>query len=107
MDRIWKLPKKSIAEQDFYQAATTVAAGYEGVELSSEREAKDCLSFFFTLPLAAGATIEVELSIYDLGGEGVVLSLEPDAAENNQYWDEASQLAEELADELQADSVVI
>jgi len=94
-----------MTEAEFCSAASAVASVYEGVELKTQREAEDCLSFFFTLPKEEGGSVEVELSIYDLGGGKIVLSLEPDAAENHHFWDEAAQLAEDLADELGGESV--
>jgi len=105
MDRIWKLPQKKIKEGLFRQAAAEVAQGYAGVTLENEREADDCLSFFFIVPPGEETghqSVTLELSIYDMGRDGIVLSLEPDAGENNRYWDEASQIAEDLADELGA-----
>jgi hypothetical protein len=110
MDRVWKLKAKHMAEKDFVSAATQVVAGYAGVKLNAEREAEDCLSFFFKLPKSEAKSadiVELELSIYDLGGGKLVLSQEPDACENNQYWDEISQLAEDLAEELGGEGVTL
>ena len=105
MDRVWRLAKRSISTGDCREAAERVASGYEGVSVEAEREAEDCLSLFFTLPLGEGLSAEIELSVYDLGGGQVVLSQEPDAGDNNLYWDEACQLAEDLSEELQAEPV--
>ena len=108
MDRVWKIALKRIDEAAISTAARDVIAAYQGVEMETEREADDCFSLFFTVPLSdddGGGRVELELSVYDLGGGGVVLSLEPDAAENNFYWDEASQLAEDLADSLEGHPV--
>ena len=110
MDRVWKLSSKQIAEKDFILAANGVVDGYDGVTLECVREAQDCLSFFFNVPLSGSEpvqTVELELSIYDLGSGQIVLSLEPDAAENNAYWDEASQLAEDLAEDLGGENVTL
>jgi len=107
MDRIWRLAQKSISNQACTSAAERVAAGYEGVLLEVDREADDCFSVFFKMPVKDGETAEVELSVYDLGGGQVVLSQEPDAGQNNLYWDEACQLAEDLAEELDGESVVL
>ncbi len=99
-----------MAEKDCVTAVNRVVAGYAGVKLVCEREAEDCLSFFFNLPISeeSGAkTVELELSIYDLGGGKIVLSQEPDAAENNHYWDEISQLAEDLVEELGGETVTL
>jgi hypothetical protein len=110
MDRVWKLSSKQIAEKDFILAAKGVVDGYDGVKLECVREAQDCLSFFFKVPLSDSEPVqivELELSIYDLGSGQIVLSLEPDAAENNHYWDEASQLAEDLAEDLGGENVTL
>ena len=109
MDRVWKLPQKRIAEEDCRRAASDIASGYQGIRLEVESEAPDCLSFFFTLPTSEEerpGSIAVEISIYDTGGT-VVLSLEPDAADNNAYWDQASQLAEDIADRLNGSDLVL
>jgi hypothetical protein len=110
MDRIWKLTLKHMAEKDCVTAVNQVVVGYAGVKVVCEREAEDCLSFFFDLPKSGepGAdTVGLELSIYDLGGGKIVLSQEPDAAENNLYWDEISQLAEDLVEELGGETVIL
>lgn len=105
MDRVWRLAKRSINNDDCREAAERVASGYEGVSVEAEREADDCLSLFFKLPVGEGIKAEIELSVYDLGGGQVVLSQEPDAGDNHLYWDEACQLAEDLSEELQAEPV--
>ena len=108
MDRVWKIAQKRMDETTISTAAQEVIAAYEGVKMETEREADDCFSLFFTVPLSdenGGGSVELELSVYDLGGGGIVLSLEPDAAQNNLYWDEASQLAEDLADSLEGHPV--
>ena len=108
MDRVWKIAQKRMDEAAISAACAEVIASYQGVGLETEREADDCFSLFFTLPLSpedGGGSVELELSVYDLGGGGIVLSLEPDAAQNNLYWDEASQLAEDLADSLEGHPV--
>lgn len=105
MDRVWQLAKRSINNGEFREAAERVAAGYEGVTVEADRESDDCFSLFFTLPVEDGVTAEIELSVYDLGSGQIVLSQEPDAGQNNLYWDEACQLAEDLSEELQAEAV--
>ena len=106
MDRVWRINKGQIDEKGARAAATAVAKSYEGVTVEFDREAGDCLSLFFKVP-SEGAEVELELSIYELGGEGAVLSLEPDAGENNLHWDEASQLAEDIAEELQGEPLYL
>ena len=50
---------------------------------------------------AAGGV--VELSLYDMDGDGVLLSLEADASDNGLLVDEADQIADELAEALRAE----
>lgn len=45
----------------------------------------------------------VELSLYDMDGDGVLLSLEADASDNGLLVDEADQIADDLADALRAE----
>lgn len=51
----------------------------------------------------AGGT--VELSLYDMDGDGVFLSLEADASDNGLLVDEADEIADLLADRLRAEPV--
>ena len=105
MDRVWRLAQKSLSESEGKRAAEEVASGYEGLSLEVEREAEDCLSFFFSLPVEGESNAEIELSIYDLGGGKIVLSQEPDAGDHQRYWEEACQLAEDMAEALSGESV--
>jgi hypothetical protein len=110
MDRVWKFPKNKLNEQLIRTAADDVAANYAGIVVDCQREAPDCMSLFFAVPTGAGSdksgeTVELEISIYDLGRDGVVISLEPDASDNSLNWDEASQLAEDLADNVHAEAI--
>ena len=62
------------------------------------------ITFFFSVPTQAEdgeETSEVEITIYNMGRDGLVLSLEADAADNNAVWEDACQLTEDLADALQ------
>ena len=101
MDLAWRLRAKRIDEQSFTASAQDIAASYEGVSMTAEREESDCLSFFFEVPTEDAGTLEVEISIYDLSKDGLVLSLEADAADNHDAWEDASQIAEDLADALE------
>jgi len=101
MDLAWRLRAKRIDEQKFTASAQDVASSYEGVNMKVEREDNDCLSFFFDVPTEGTAIMEVEVSIYDLSKDGLVLSLEADAADNHDAWEDASQIAEDLADALE------
>ena len=51
MDRIWRLAQKSISNQTCTTASERVAAGYEGVSLEVEREADDCFTVIFKMPV--------------------------------------------------------
>jgi hypothetical protein len=100
MDRTWRVPWKKLELQRFKEAATEVAAGYQGVTVKVEAEGDDCLTAFFSVPGEEGGT--VELSVYDLEGDGIVLSLELDASDNVEVGEDTHTLAEDLADELEA-----
>ena len=100
MDTTWKLSGKSLDETKLREAGTKIASEYEGVSVTIEREDKDFITLFFAVPWDAESDeghAEVEITVYDMGRDGLVLSLEADAADNNNAWDDASQLAEDLA----------
>lgn len=102
-DQTWRLRSKKISLAAMKEAAAGVAQNYEGVEVEVEAEADDCITFFFTAPTdeeEVYATLEV--SLYEMGDGTHILSLEGDASDNHGYWDDASQLAEDLAEALGA-----
>ena len=99
MDRTWTIAGKSLDTGRLREAAQALAARYEGVEVTVEREESDFVTCFFTVPSDDGPS-EIEISIYDMGKSGLVLSLEADAADNDAAWDDASQLAEDLSEAL-------
>jgi hypothetical protein len=103
MDRTWKIAGKKLEEPRIREAGAQVAQAYEGVSVEVEREDREFITLFFSVPVRAdGAdqTVEVELTVYDMGRDGLILSLEEDASDNNAAWEDASQLAEDLADGL-------
>jgi len=100
MDIAWRIHSKTIDEQKIGETARSISTAYEGVTVEVEREDKDCLTLFFQVPSDGVTTMEVEISIYDLSKDGLVLSLEADAADNHDAWEDASQIAEDLADAL-------
>jgi hypothetical protein len=101
-DRTWRLPKSRLKLETIKDAATKVAADYAGVTAEVEKDGEDILCLFIVPTPEGGEELEIELSVYDLGSDGHVLSLEADAGDNNRVWDDASQLAEDLADLLDA-----
>lgn len=105
MDRTWRVPGKSLDEARLRAAGTGVAEGYAGVTVEVEREDPEFITLFFSVPTSDAedaATVDVEITVYNMGRDGLVLSLEADAADNDAVWDDASQLAEDLADTLEA-----
>ena len=102
MDLHWRLATKQLNEASLREAGGFVAGTYEGVGLSVEKEDKDFITLFFSVPWEAGSddTAEVEITVYDLGRDGIVMSLEADAADNDAAFDDAAQIAEDLADKL-------
>ena len=102
-DRTWRFKKSRLKVEFIKDLATKVARTYAGVSVEVEKDGEDILCAFL-LPTETDDTLqmEVEISIYDLGADGHVISLEADAADNHKIWDDASQLAEDLAEKLQA-----
>ncbi len=103
MDCTWKLQAKKLDKSQLSKAGQTVANAYEGVRCEVEKEDTEFITLFFTVPQTEAdpdATAEVEITVYDMGRDGLVMSLEADAADNDQMWDDAHQLAEDLAEQL-------
>lgn len=102
-DRTWRLPWRSLDLARFANAARALALRY-GVEVEVEDEGDDCFTAFFLFPededdpLPEGGPAVCELSLYDLEGGVIVLSLEPDAGDNEYLADAADQAAEDLAE---------
>lgn len=103
-DRTWGFKKRGLKLDDVAQAATQIAQNYAEVGVTVEKESDDCITCFFTSPIEEGSeqTHTLEVSIYDMGSHGHVISLEADAADNDSAWDDASQLTEDLADAFEA-----
>jgi len=100
-DRTWRCKKKSLTVKELTSAAEAVAEGYKGVQVNVEQEADDCITCFFLVPTEEDTENTFEISIYNLGRDGFVISLEA-AAADNRLSDDADQLAEDLADQLEA-----
>ena len=100
MDLTWRIPGKSLDLAKLREAGSITAANYALMTVKIEKEDTDCVSFFFAIPGGEGEAAEVEISVYDLGSDGLVLSLEADVADNHEIWEDASQIAEDLADQL-------
>ncbi len=106
MDRNWKIPGKSLDESNLRRVGEQVAAQYEGVSVQVDKEDSDFVTFFFSVPWEEGVEAghaTVEITVYALGKDGLVLSLEADAADNTAAQDDADQLAEDLVGELQGE----
>ncbi|MAY82275.1 MAG: hypothetical protein CL930_16035 [Deltaproteobacteria bacterium] len=103
-DRTWGFKKRGLKLNDVTQAATAIAGNYAEVKVTVEKESDDCITCFFETPIEEGSehTHTLEVSIYDMGSSGHVISLEADAADNDAAWDDASQLTEDLADAFEA-----
>lgn len=102
-ERTWSLRPQRLKLERVREAALAVAQDYEGVSAEVEKDGEDLLCLFHV----PGGDVrpepfEIEVSIYDLGAEGHVISLEAEAADNNAAWEDASELAEELAEHLEA-----
>jgi hypothetical protein len=104
-DRSWRCRQKKLSLSERELASQKIAKEYEGVSVSVEKESDECITCFFTVPAKSDDRHStIELSIYDMGKDGFVLSLEADASDN-QLSEDADQLAEDLAAELEAVSL--
>ena len=103
-DRTWGFKKRALSVTHIQDAAQRVATGYAGVSVTIDKESEDCITAFFSVPIAENSdtVATIELSIYTMGRNDHILSLEGDAADNHETWDDASQLAEDLAESLNA-----
>ena len=87
-------------------AAQSVAAMFEGVSVEVEKEAPDTVTCFFSVPQEEGSGhFEVEISAYDMGRDGIVLNMEAGDGDNNEAWDDACELIERMAEELDGESL--
>ena len=101
-DRTWKCRNKRMTLQEFSAAVEAVVAEYQGVTGRVEKESDDCWTCFFTVPKEDDDVNTYEVSLYSMGKDGFVLSLEVDASDNR-LSEESDQLAEDLAIELDAE----
>lgn len=118
----WGLDWKELRAERVLKVAQQVAATWAGTTVRVEVEDRDTISAFFVVPaaLVAAAMEEngaelgqegadlpehyvLELSFYDLDQDGCVMSLEGEWSDNAAAWDAACQLADALADELDAE----
>lgn len=100
MDLVWSIPGRSLDLKKAREAGQRVASSYEGLSVEVEKEDSDCITLFFVVPQETDGDAEVEISIYDLGRDGLVLSLEPEAGDNEAAWEDAAQLADDLSEAL-------
>ena len=103
-DRTWKCRSKRVTLQEFSSAVEAVVAEYQGVQGRVEKESDDCWTCFFTVPKKEGEDSTYEVSLYNMGKDGFVLSLEIDASDNR-LSEESDQLAEDLSIELDAEPI--
>ena len=63
-------------------AVDAVVTEYQGVTGHVEKESDDCWTCFFTVPKEDGDVDTYKVSLYNMGKDGFVLSLEVDASDN-------------------------
>jgi hypothetical protein len=104
MDLHWRLRSKQLDLNKLKEAGEAVAACYDGVSVVVEKEDPEFITLFFAVPLGEGddENVEIEITVYNLQRDGLVMSLEADAADNNEAWEDGAQIAEDLADKLEA-----
>jgi hypothetical protein len=100
-DRTWRCKRKILRVSEITLAAERVASGYQGVSVTINKEAEECTTCFFRVADDDSESI-YEISIYNMGKDGFVISLEADASDNHTSED-SDQLAEDLALELEAE----
>jgi len=101
-DQTWRMQARRVKLPELTQKASSVAEGYQGVTVEVDKEADDCITFFFSVPASEEELATLEVSLYAMGDNTHILSLEADASDNNTHWDDASQIAEDLAEALGA-----
>ena len=105
-DATWRLPRRAFDLAELRRVAGEVAASYAGVSVEVDKEDTDIITAFFAVPWGEDpdeGLATVELSVYDLDRDGIILSLEADAADNDEAWDDACELAETLAAALEGE----
>ncbi len=94
----WTLAKRGMDVGTFRRLAVELCEDQEGVSVEVELEDVDCMTAFFTLDRPDGEPLELEVSVYDLGRDGSILSVEDDCSDNGEHWDQACELGEALAE---------
>lgn len=114
----WRVGWEELRPDRVSEGATAVVAKLPGLSFEVEVEERDCVSLFFKVPEAYvaaaggwdppegdGDTFTIEISFYDLDGDGCVFCLEDEWSDNESAWDAACKLAEDLAEVLDADAI--
>ena len=100
-DRSWSFKQKHLTTNLIAQKSASVAEQYIGVTVTVEKEADDCTTIFFAVPEGQTEQTEhaktIEISIYHMGKNQHIISLETDASDNRLSQD-ADHLAEDIAD---------
>jgi len=95
----WNLRMRGMDTAAFREATAAVCTRYVGVVAEVELEEADCATAFFQVPEdEEGPAAMLEVSVYDLGRDGRVLSVEEESSDNAVRWDDACQLGEDLAE---------
>ena len=104
VESTWRLPWIGLRESRVLEALTPLAEKYGGLTLTVEEEEPGSITAIFRLPPdpETGLENEVELSFYNLGDDGVVMSLEEEFSDNGEIWEAAWELADAIADDLGA-----
>ncbi|HJN75012.1 MAG TPA: hypothetical protein QGF58_13880 [Myxococcota bacterium] len=95
----WTVEMRGMDVGAFREMSTSICQRYVGVEVEVELEEADCMTAFFEVPEDDdGPAVTLEVSIYDLGRDGRVLSVEEEASDNAVRWNDACQLGEDIAE---------
>ena len=99
-DMSWTVDLRGMDIGTFRRLAVELCHGLEGVSVEVELEDVDCMTAFFTLAQPEGEALKLEVSVYDMGRDGAILSVEDDCSDNGDHWDQACELAEALAERM-------
>ena len=82
----------------FRARAEVLVEELPGVTVEVELEEADCITAFFEVEQEDGESVTLEISVYDMGRDGRILSVEEEASDNRDHWDNVCSLGESLAE---------
>ena len=115
-DLTWRIGWSTLRADRVRQAAATLAKRLGGLTYGVDVEDADCVTLTFQIDAANVAAAggweadpddaeiyTIELSFYDLDGDGCVMAFEAEWSDNESAWDAGCAIAEDLAELLGAE----